>query len=51
MHLSIIEAINEIDAAVFSGDTFEDKQHRAKLREILARWERGLVSFDELYEE
>jgi len=51
MHPSIVEAIDEIDAAVFSGDTFIDKEHRAQLREQMARWERGLVSFDEMDEE
>lgn len=48
MHPSIIEAIDEIDAAVFSGDTFINSYNRAQLREQMSRWERGLVSFDEM---
>lgn len=48
MHPSILKAFDELDAAIFSGDSFADKQQRAKLRELMARWERGLVSFDEI---
>ena len=51
MHPSIVKAIDEIDAAIFSGDTFEDKRYRAQLRGQMARWERGLVSMDKMDEE
>jgi hypothetical protein len=51
MHPDVEEAIDQIDAAVFSGDTFMDPTSRATLREMMARWERGLVSFDQLDED
>lgn len=48
MHQSLTDAIDVIDAAVFSGDTFVDDTDRESLRDYLARWERGLKGFDEL---
>ncbi len=39
-------AIQEIDAAVFSGDAFVYAAHRATLRDYMARWERALKEFD-----
>lgn len=42
----IEEAMDEIDAAIFSGDTFTSGAARNRLREMMARWERGLVEFD-----
>ena len=44
----IRNAADEIDSAIFSGDAFIDPAARATLREILARWERGLKEFDNL---
>jgi len=51
VHPDVEEAIDQIDAAVFSGDTFVDQTARQQFRDMLARWERGLKSFDELDEE
>lgn len=36
------EAIDTIDAAVFSGDTFENTEARSKFRTFLKRWEAEL---------
>lgn len=38
MHHNIVEAFEEIDAAIFSGDTFISSEGRTKLREYLTRW-------------
>jgi hypothetical protein len=43
MHPSVIQAIQEIDAAVFSGDTFEDPEARAELQAYVERWTRYLA--------
>lgn len=48
MHIKVKEAFDEIDAAVFSGDAFMDDEERARFRGLMARWERGLLSFDEI---
>lgn len=40
MHPSVENALEEIDAAIFTGDTFLQKEDRMKLREYLARWDR-----------
>ncbi len=47
----LIEAADEIDASIFSGDTFIDESARIELRRLMARWERGLQGFDRLAEE
>lgn len=38
MHPAVVEAFEEIDAAVFSGDTFMSHEGRTELRKYLARW-------------
>ena len=38
MHEKVRQALEEIDAALFSGDTFEDPDNRAVLEEYLERW-------------
>ena len=43
MHQRIEEAIDEIDAAVFSGDTFHDVDARQKLLSMMDRWTRELA--------
>ena len=43
MHPSVERAIQEIDAAVFNGDTFEDPEARAELQSYLERWTRRLA--------
>lgn len=42
------EAADVIDAAVFTGDEFLDPKCRKELREMMARWERGLQEFDKM---
>lgn len=37
---------DNIDAAIFSSDYFVDAEKRAKMREMMARWERGLKEHD-----
>jgi hypothetical protein len=39
-------AADEIDAAIFSADTFANSENRTELRRLMARWERGIVEFD-----
>lgn len=43
----IYNACEEIDASVFSGDAFYDKEHRKQLREYMARWTRELMAIEE----
>lgn len=43
MHPKVAQAIQEIDAAVFNGDTFEDSDDRAELLEYIARWKSRLA--------
>lgn len=38
VHPDVLEAFEQIDAAVFSGDSFQTKEGRKKLREYLERW-------------
>ena len=38
MHPKVSDAIQQIDAAVFNGDTFEDPTDRADLLEYIERW-------------
>ena len=47
MHPRVAQAIQEIDAAVFGGDTFEDPDDRAELLEYVARWTRELSAVHE----
>jgi hypothetical protein len=42
MHPAIQNAIQEIDAAMFSGDAFINGENIQKLQEYLDRWNRGL---------
>lgn len=44
MHPKVADAFEEIDAAIFSGDTFWDKDNMDKLEKFLGRWYRGMVS-------
>ena len=38
--------IDEVDAAVFSGDIFHDEDNRKKFRVLLERWTRGMDALD-----
>ncbi len=42
MHPKVAGAIQEIDAALFNGDTFDDPDDRAELVEYVRRWSREL---------
>ncbi len=42
MHPKLAHAIQEIDAAVFNGDTFDDPDARAELLHYIERWTREL---------
>ena len=44
-------AMDEIDAAVWSGDTFHNRANIAALREMMARWERGLKMCEDILSE
>lgn len=41
-------AMDEIDAAMFSGDIFHDRENIANLRAMMARWEKGLKECEEI---
>ena len=43
--------IDKIDASLFSGDMFHDKENIAELRSMMARWERGLKECEEIIDE
>lgn len=40
-------AIDEVDAAVFSGDMFHDEDNRNEFRKILQRWAREMDALDD----
>ena len=40
MHPTDEEALQTIDAALFSGDTFHNDEDRIRLREFLSRWQK-----------
>jgi hypothetical protein len=42
VHPKLAQAIQEIDAAVFNGDTFEDSDARNELLAYMARWAKEL---------
>ncbi len=42
MHPKVAGAIQEIDAALFSGDTFDDPDNRAELRAYVETWAQEL---------
>jgi hypothetical protein len=43
--------MDEIDAAVWSGDMFHNRANIAAFREQMARWERGLQSCEDILNE
>lgn len=47
MHPDVEEAIDLVDAMVFSGDTLSDKEERKKFSDMLQRWQRGVAEWDE----
>jgi D-Tyr-tRNAtyr deacylase len=44
------EAIDDIDAAVFTGDMFMLEANRIKFREIMDRWESKLIQLEQICE-
>ncbi len=42
------DAFDQIDAGVFSGDTFLSAEAIARFREFMARWERELKVFEKI---
>ena len=44
-------AMDEIDAAVWSGDMFHNRANIAAFREQMARWERGLKEAEDILNE
>ncbi len=42
------KAVDDLDAAVFSGDELFDTENRELLRWALARWQRALATWDKL---
>jgi hypothetical protein len=48
MHEKDEEAINQIDAMIFSGDTMSDNVIRTNFRNMIKRWEKELNHWDEL---
>lgn len=51
MHPSVIRAIDEIDATMFSGDAFLNEENNAEMQKMLDRWQRGLNEHKETIKE
>jgi hypothetical protein len=43
--------MDEIDAAIWSGDTFHNRANIAAFRDMMSRWERGLQSCEDILNE
>lgn len=52
-HYKRLEAgpIDEIDAAIWSGDMFHSRENIAAFRTMMARWEQGLQSCEDILNE
>lgn len=46
MHPNVARAFDEIDAALFSGDTFHNPQSLARLKSMIERWQRAIPSIE-----
>jgi hypothetical protein len=44
-------AMDEIDAAIWSGDTFHHRENIKAFRDMMARWERGLQEAEDIVTE
>lgn len=44
-------AMDEIDAAIWSGDMFHSRANIAAFRAMMARWERGMQSCEDILNE
>ena len=49
MRKYIEQACEEIDAAMFSGDAFLEKEERESLTRYINRWQRQMKEFEELW--
>jgi len=43
----LFKACEEIDAGMFSADTFIDEENRKTLKRYMARWQRELILWEE----
>ena len=43
--------MDEIDAAIWSGDIFHNRANIAAFRDMMARWERGMQSCEDILKE
>lgn len=43
--------MDEIDAAIWDGDTFHNRENIAAFRKMMARWERGLLEAEDILAE
>lgn len=50
MNVQIDRAIDEIDAAVFSGDIFQERYNREELKRFIAKWLREIEQIEEFWE-
>lgn len=48
VHPAVEEAIDEIDAAIFTGDAFINAENIKEMERMMTRWQRGLDSHKEL---
>ena len=46
MNAHLIDACEEIDAAMFSGDSFLEENNRKELKEYIERWQRAMKSYE-----
>jgi len=46
MHPNVEEAIDSIDAAFFSSDTFHDEESLGQIKRMLARWQKEVVEIE-----
>ena len=47
MHPDVKDAIEQIDAAFFSGDTFDSGENLTKIKEYVERWSRKISENEE----
>lgn len=43
--------IDQIDAAIWSGDVFHNRENLTAFRDVLARWQRGLDEAEQILNE
>lgn len=50
MHKNVEQAFQEIDAAIFSGDTFYERAALERLKSMLKRWTKQIDHLDAMAE-